>query len=129
MTETNSVTDSIKAEFRHRGSLWVGIIFATIFGAIAGWTVCAYFIGERASKEVAGMRAAYAEATDARISQLKDVTSRLGQCLAITAKNGEAASSAANQAATAATQAANAAKDAATALDKVNTPPADGPTK
>lgn len=119
MTGTNSVTDSIKAEFRHRGPLWVGIVFAVIFGAIGGYTVAAYLIGERASKEISGIRTAYSDAADARMSQLKDVTSRLGQCLAITAKNGEAASTAASQAANAANNAASAAKDAATALDKV----------
>lgn len=119
MTGTINVTDSIKKEFRHRGPLWVGIIFATIFGAIGGYSVAAYLIGERASKEIAGIRVAYNDAAEARMGQLRDVTDRLGQCLAITAKNGEAASSAANNAATAANQAASAAKDAATALDKV----------
>ena len=124
MTGTNSVAETIKTEFRHRGPLWIGVVFATIFGAIAGWTLCAYYIGERASKEIAGVRSAYAEGAEARMAQLQDVTNRLGQCLAITAKNGEAASSAATQAATAASQAASAAKDAATALDKV-TPPTE----
>ena len=127
MTGTNSVAETIKTEFRHRGSIWVGIVFAAIFGAIASWTVCAYYIGERASKEIAGIRAAYADGADARMAQIQDVTARLGQCLAITAKTGEAASTAANQAATAASQAASAAKDAATALDKVTVTPPSGP--
>lgn len=118
MTGTNKVTDSIKKEFRHRGPLWVGIFFAAIFGAIAGWSVCASYIGERATTEIAGIRTAYSDGADARMAQLKDVTERLGQCLVITAKNGEAASTAANNAASAANNAASAAKDAATALDK-----------
>jgi len=117
------MTDSIKQEFRHRGALWVGILFATFFGAIGGYTVAAYFIGDKASKEVASVREAYNDAAKARMSQLADVTDRLGQCLVITAKNGEAASSAANQAATAANNAATAADKAATALDKVTTEP------
>lgn len=114
------MTDSIKTEFRHRGSLWVGLLFATLFGAITGYSVAAYIIGEKASKEVSSIREAYNDAAKARMSQLADVTDRLGQCLVITAKNGEAASSAANHAATAANNAATAADKAASALDKVN---------
>lgn len=117
------MTDSIKQEFRHRGALWVGISFATLFGAIAGYSIAAYVIGDKASKEVASVREAYNDAAKARMSQLADVTDRLGQCLVITAKNGEAASSAANQAATAADKAATAADKAATALDKVTAEP------
>lgn len=124
MTGTNSVAETIKTEFRHRGPLWVGVLFATIFGAIAGWTLCAYYIGDRASKEIAGVRAAYEEGAKARMAQLHGVTERLGQCLAISAKNGAASATAATEAANAATQAASAAKDAATALDKV-TPPTE----
>lgn len=117
------MADSIKKEFRHRGSLWVGLLFATFFGAIGGYTVAAYVIGDKATKEVASVREAYNDAAKARMAQLADVTDRLGQCLVITAKNGEAASSAATQAATAANNAATAADKAATALDKVTTEP------
>ncbi len=123
MTGNNKMAEAIKTEIRHRGALWVGLFFATLFGAIAGYSLCANIIGEQASKEVAGIREAYNEAAKARMSQLTDVTERLGQCLVITAKSGEAASQAANQAASAANQAATAADKAATALDKVATEP------
>lgn len=112
MTGTNSVTEEIKKEFRHRWDMWLIILIVAISGMIGGFTIATYYVTARAASEIAGIRAAYAEASAARLEQL-------GQCLRITEKNGAAASNAASSAADAASNAASAAKDAAKALDKV----------